>query len=229
MKLNDDILRSALLDAAADEYNDLTEADVSSVVFSKKYLAKRRRFLIDPFKRSSKSSVRIIKFMAQAAVFALVIFSFLFSAKLTQNASATELQRMNKVFKDDLTYSVSEEYTPVYEIGTLTVNYLPDGFTEYKREYKTDFCNVNYINGTKIIDLVCFHTSAYMNISLNSSKYYMEVCEIGGKSAIFHRAHRDGCTNVLMWFSADGEIVFLLDAALSKDEMINIAESVILD
>lgn len=227
MKLNDDILRSALLDAAADEYADLSKTD--PVVFSKKYLSKRRRFLNDPFKNASQSSGRALKFMAQAAVFAIVIFSLLFSAKLTQNASATELQRMHKIFKDDLTYSVTENYTPVYEIGNLTANYLPDGFTEHEREHKTDFCNVNYINGTKIIDLICFHTSAYMNISLNSSKYYIEACEISGESAIFHRAHRDGCTNVLMWFSSDGKTVFLLDAALSKDEMIKIAENVELE
>lgn len=223
MKLNDDILRLALLDAAADEYADIIENSAPPAVFSRKYLKKRSRFLNAPHHN------RAMKILIRAAIIAVVIFALAFSSTFTQSANATDLLHLRKVYKDDLTYSVSREYTPTHEIGIPNVTYLPEGFSRHKTEYKTDFCNVNYTNGSKVIDLVCFHTSAYMNISLNSGKYFIEACEINGEAAVFHRAYREGCTNVLMWFSQDSDTAFLLDAPLSKDEMIKIAESIILE
>ena len=73
-----------------------------------------------------------------------------------------------------------------------------------------------------------FHTSAYMNISMKGGNYNIEPCVVNGSAAIFHRSERIGTSSVLMWFSDDGELVFMLDAALPVDDMVKIAESVIL-
>ena len=71
-----------------------------------------------------------------------------------------------------------------------------------------------------------FHTSAYMNISMEGRNYILEPCTVNGEAAIFHCSEKAGTSSVLMWFSEDGEVVFMLDAALPVEDMVKIAESV---
>lgn len=221
MELNDLILKNALLDAAEEEFADVIDGDVPEVEFSKKYMAKRSRFLKAP------SSVKPWqKFAVQAAVIAFVLFSLMFSAKFTLFAEAIELQRMGKAYKDHLTYIHTQEYTPTADAGDWYISDLPAGFAEYKTDDAGDFCSIHYVNESKLIELMYFHTSAYMNINMEGRHYILEPCTVNGKAAIFHGSERPGTSSVLMWFSDDGELVFMLDAALPMEDMVKIAESV---
>ena len=100
MKLNDELLKNALLDAAEDEFADILDGETPDAAFSNKYLARRRRFLKSP------SGIKPWqKFAVQAAVVVFVLFSLMFSARFTVFAEAKELQRMENAYKDHLTYT----------------------------------------------------------------------------------------------------------------------------
>ena len=236
MELNDLLLRDALLDAAEDEFAHVLDREAPDVKFSKKYIAKRTRFLKAP------SSVKPWqKFAVQAAIVVFVLFSLMVSARFTVFAEAKELQRMEKVYKDHLTYIHTQEYTPTADAGDWYISALPEGFSEHRVDDTGDFCSIHYVNGAKLIELMYFHTSAYMNISMEGRNYTLEPCIVNGEAAIFHNvrstqvdtkaalvdnAVNDVTSSVLMWFSEDGELVFMLDAALPMDDMVKIAESV---
>ncbi|MBQ8831423.1 MAG: DUF4367 domain-containing protein [Oscillospiraceae bacterium] len=238
MELNDLLLKDALLDAAEDEFAHILDGDSPEVAFSNKYLARRRRFLKAP------SGVKPWqKIAVQAAIVVLVLFSLMVSAQFTVFAEAKELQRMEKVYKDHLTYIHTRDYSPTTDAGDWYISALPDGFTELKADDAGDFCSIHYVNGTELIELVYFHTSAYMNISMEGGNYNIEPCTVNGEAAIFHNiestqvntkaalvddAVNDVTSGVLMWFSEDGEMVFMLEAALPMEDMVKIAESVIL-
>ena len=222
MELNDLLIKSALLDAAEDEFANIIDYDVPDVTFSKKYLNKRKRFLNSP------SGIRPWqKFAVQAAILVFVLFSLMVSARFTVFAEAQELQRMKKSYKDHLTYTYTQDYSPTADAGDWYISRLPDGFAEHKIDDSGDFCSIHYVNGSKLIELIYFHTSAYMNIRMNGRTYILEPCEVNGEAAIFHRSDKTGTSSVLLWFSEDGNQVFMLDAALPMEEMIEIAESVI--
>ena len=133
---------------------------------------------------------------------------------------------MGKAYKDHLTYIHTQEYTPTADAGDWYIADLPAGFAEYKTDDAGDFCSIHYVNGSKLIELMYFHTSAYMNINMEGRHYILEPCTVNGKAAIFHGSERPGTSSVLMWFSDDGELVFMLDAALPMEDMVKIAESV---
>ena len=61
---------------------------------------------------------------------------------------------------------------------------------------------------------------------MNTDSYLLETVLINDSPAVFYRAAKEGLSSVVMWFSDDGDIVFMLDAALPDDELIMIAESV---
>ena len=226
MEFNDNIMRDALLDASEEEFSDILDGQDTPVRFSKKYLSRRKRFLNDPVKYISPKNKTWQKHLARAAAVFIVVASLLLSNLFTGTASASEIQMMTKAYKDHLTYNFSQEYTPQVDMGDWYAAYLPDGFSVYKTEDNGDFCSTHYVNGSSLIDFVYFHTSAYLNINLQGGNYMMETCIVNGATAIFHRAEKEGASNVLMWFSESGDMVFLIDAPLPIEEMIKIAENI---
>ena len=226
MSFNDDLLRLALLDAAAEEFSDILDSESPEVQFSDKYLLRRKRFLKNPAAKASSSASRFTNILAKAAIFAVVLFGLITSTQLSMVASANGAISTGKAYKDNLSYSHTADYTPTVDAGYWSAAYLPEGYTEYKCDYAGDFCSVHYLKGSQLIDFVYFHTSAYMNIRMNIGHYLIEPVEVNGQAAIFHKAEKEGMSNVLMWFSEDGDLVFMLDAALPADELVKIAQSV---
>ena len=229
MDFNEYILKKALLDSAEEEFADILDGESPDIRFSKKYILRRKRFLKSPFDYNKPKLKPWQRFAVQAAVIVLVIFSLIVSAKFTVSASASELQLVTKAYKDHLTYTYTNEDTSNTDAGDWYVSYLPEGYSVYRAEDMGDYCSTHYTNGSDFIDFMYFHTSAYLNISLKGGSYQLESCKVNGEPAIFHRSEHKGRSSILMWFSEDGDLVFMLDASLPLDEMIIIAESVVLN
>lgn len=226
MDVNDNILRDALLDAAADEFSDILDNDAPEIIFSARYLSRRKRFLKDPLGLAAPRGAKFKRTLVRAAVFALVFLVLFTSSVFSMEASAQKQHSMTKFYKDHLSYSHSSDTPPTADAGDWYASYLPEGYAETKRDHTGDFCSTHYVNGTKLIDFIYFHTSAYMNIKINTGIFHIEPIEVNGEAAIFHKAEKEGLSNVLMWFSDDGDLVFMLDAALPAEELVKIAESV---
>lgn len=225
MNINDKLLQSALLDAAAEEFDDILSGNDPPVRFSDDYCKRRSRFLKAPLKRTH-NTLSVFKHCAScAAVFVVVLLILFGSSRLSLDASAQCRQGMTKPYKAHLTYSYKGDFSDNICINEYTITHIPAGYTEYTRESASDYCRIVYVNGTKLLNFMYFHTLAYMNIKMDTGDYHLIPTEVNEKPAIFHEAELDGMSNILMWFSDDNSTVFILDAALSRDELITIAES----
>lgn len=107
-------------------------------------------------------------------------------------------------------------FSSVKKVGSLTVNYIPEGFVKY--EEGKDYClyikndrnflvKKSLINGT-----VRFDTEEY-----NSTTIY-----INGIDAIYYKS-TDNHSGIIF---NDGEYIFVVDGNLPKNELVKIAQSI---
>lgn len=104
----------------------------------------------------------------------------------------------------------------------------PEGFTESDFIAQKNMCLRIYENNDQVILLSYMIMSEESAKSVLSSGYYCESVRIGKLFGEFYKAENSDESNELIWFDEKKQIVFQISAFLEKDEMLALAEKIII-
>lgn len=227
----DKLLRSALLDAVARDYETaLTTADGdTTVAFSRRHQQRMKRMLHDPFSYAQRQTApqwrRTLKTIVAAA---LILITVTFSASMLfiPEVRATVVRIVTEWFDTHTSFNFTGGSAEHTGAEYWYPAYLPEGFNEIEFVDMMGDVTVTYENAEGIrLYLDYFPTAQQTALGVdNEQKEYVETL-INGNTAHLFEAEAEGGTNQLLWFSRDETTAFILLSSLDSDELIRIAES----
>ena len=172
-------------------------------------------------KAKHKNRKRLYKQVAcYLAIFVVAGSSFLM---FNQEARATFLYWLRGQYNGYMEYRYTGDGSAEQQEYVLT--YIPEGYYE-KETSQTEGMNItNYQNdmGNQIAFMSSSGTDA---ISLFVTDENAQEVMVGERKGDYYEAEAKDENSVIVWYSEDKTTIFSISAALSKEEMVKVAESV---
>lgn len=120
-------------------------------------------------------------------------------------------------------YVVTSEAKGIDVEHGLTI--LPEGYEESERIERTAYIIIRYKNSNgDIIELICSNGGEEFVFSLTND-YIITQTYVGDYEAEFYLSTSKSFLNAIIWFDTDREIMYILNADLSEEVMVKLAES----
>lgn len=220
--ITDEMLRIAAAEADQAICNSLPRPEECDHQFSPQFERKMRRVL-----RRVHHPVAY-KYLRRAACL-LVAIALVGASWLTVDAEArgaffvwVRHQYENFVEYRFESQAPGEEMTSNFEL-----TWLPAGYeeTEVRSSESTSIRVYGNQEGQKI-SLIYSHGADAVSLFISADHMTTEKVAVGTQQADFYQDTNPENANVLVWQSESGDVIFSISAALPKDELVKIAESI---
>ena len=224
------LLHDALIMAAAERYEAIPDREPA---FGKKYQKKFAKMLKAPFDYARKCQRTLgqqVRRLALVAVLVLAVLTAGIFAVPQTRSIAIDLIR--QWFSDHITFTFSESVDglvlPKYEI-----TYLPAGYELFFEDDTTPELNtvLQYENANKdVLRIDIFVAGEYFSTSIDTEHcdIYDVKLENGIRAQMFEAFDPDWPSN-LVWTSKEGKLFFLIHGKLPPEELLKIANGIVLE
>ena len=172
-------------------------------------------------KAKHKKRKRLYKQVAcYLAIFVVTGSSFLM---LNQEARATFLYWLRGQYNGYMEYRYTGDGSAQQKAYVLT--YIPEGYYE-KEISEMEGMNIAIYHNDLGNQIAFMSSSGTDAISLFISDENAQEVMVGNIKADYYQAEADDENSVIVWYSEDRTTIFSISAALSKEEIVKIAESV---
>ncbi len=172
-------------------------------------------------KAKHKKRKRLYKQVAcYLAIFVVAGSSFLM---LNQEARATFLYWLRGQYTGYMEYRYTGDGSAEQQEYVLT--YIPEGYYE-KETTETEGMNIAIYHNDLGNQIAFMSSSGTDAISLFISDDNAQEVMVGNQKADYYQAEAEDENSVIVWYSEDRATIFSISAALSKEEIIKVAESV---
>ena len=172
-------------------------------------------------KAKHKKRKRLYKQVAcYLAIFVVAGSSFLM---LNQEARATFLYWLRGQYNGYMEYRYTGDGSAQQKAYVLT--YIPEGYYE-KEISEMEGMNIAIYHNDLGNQIAFMSSSGTDAISLFISDENAQEAMVGNIKADYYQAEAEDENSVIVWYSADRATIFSISAALSKEEIIKVAESV---
>ena len=172
-------------------------------------------------KAKHKKRKRLYKQVAcYLAIFVVAGSSFLM---LNQEARATFLYWLRGQYNGYMEYRYTGDGSAQQKAYVLT--YIPEGYYE-KEISEMEGMNIAIYHNDLGNQIAFMSSSGTDAISLFISDENAQEVMVGNIKADYYQAEAEDENSVIVWYSADRATIFSISAALSKEEIIKVAESV---
>ena len=172
-------------------------------------------------KAKHKKRKRLYKQVAcYLAIFVVAGSSFLM---LNQEARATFLYWLRGQYNGYMEYRYTGDGSAQQKAYVLT--YIPEGYYE-KEISEMEGMNIAIYHNDLGNQIAFMSSSGTDAISLFISDENAQEVMVGNIKADYYQAEADDENSVIVWYSEDRTTIFSISAALSKEEIIKVAESV---
>lgn len=172
-------------------------------------------------KAKHKKRKRLYKQVAcYLAIFVVAGSSFLM---LNQEARATFLYWLRGQYTGYMEYRYTGDGSAEQQEYVLT--YIPEGYYE-KETTEMEGMNIAIYHNDLGNQIAFMSSSGTDAISLFISDDNAQEVMVGNQKADYYQAEADDENSVIVWYSEDRTTIFSISAALSKEEIIKVAESV---
>ena len=172
-------------------------------------------------KAKHKKRKRLYKQVAcYLAIFVVAGSSFLM---LNQEARATFLYWLRGQYNGYMEYRYTGDGSAQQKAYVLT--YIPEGYYE-KEISEMEGMNIAIYHNDLGNQIAFMSSSGTDAISLFISDENAQEVMVGNIKADYYQAEAEDENSVIVWYSADRATIFSISAALSKEEMVKVAESV---
>ena len=172
-------------------------------------------------KAKHKKRKRLYKQVAcYLAIFVVAGSSFLM---LNQEARATFLYWLRGQYNGYMEYRYTGDGSAQQKAYVLT--YIPEGYYE-KEISEMEGMNIAIYHNDLGNQIAFMSSSGTDAISLFISDENAQEVMVGNIKADYYQAEADDENSVIVWYSEDRTTIFSISAALSKEEIVKIAESV---
>lgn len=223
-KIFNAILAEALEDCLDDELKKYDEIKFDRTYeFSPQYKKKRRK-IINSVGR--KNRIKKYKHIAVRSVISIAAaFGLVFGVLLTQPEVYAAVQNVirNVFDKYDKYEYVSEELTVENFDDSFRLGYVPDGYLLSDGSYSPAYVSLTYTNENNEI-LFIYGIADSLTASYDNEHNSFETFSADGIEYYYYKSNDKDFYSTLLWY--ENGYVFSLDAQLSKDEFIKIAENI---
>ena len=172
-------------------------------------------------KAKHKKRKRLYKQVAcYLAIFVVAGSSFLM---LNQEARATFLYWLRGQYNGYMEYRYTGDGSAQQKAYVLT--YIPEGYYE-KEISEMEGMNITIYNNDMGNQIAFMSSSGTDAISLFISDDNAQEVMVGNQKADYYQAEAEDENSVIVWYSENRATIFSISAALSKEEIVKIAESV---
>lgn len=172
-------------------------------------------------KAKHKKRKRLYKQVAcYLAIFVVTGSSFLI---FNQEARATFLYWLRGQYNGYMEYRYTGDGSAEQQEYVLT--YIPEGYYE-KETTEMEGMNIAIYHNDLGNQIAFMSSSGTDAISLFISDENAQEVTVGNIKADYYQAEADDENSVIVWYSEDRTTIFSISAALSKEEIVKIAESV---
>lgn len=172
-------------------------------------------------KAKHKKRKRLYKQVAcYLAIFVVAGSSFLM---LNQEARATFLYWLRGQYTGYMEYRYTGDGSAEQQEYVLT--YIPEGYYE-KETTEMEGMNIAIYHNDLGNQIAFMSSSGTDAISLFISDDNAQEVMVGNQKADYYQAEAEDENSVIVWYSEDRATIFSISAALSKEEIIKVAESV---
>lgn len=223
--ITDKMMTAAAEDLYQAILNSLPDESECIYQFSERFESKMKHLI-----RRTKHPVRH-KILQRAASIALVIFlGFITLLAVSPTVRAAVFGWVKEQYENFATYYYDGDLqdTPdpmMYELG-----YLPAGFEEVHRNVSPSETSIYYADSVSgnVMSFTYTHEHGANTYNVKKENTTMEKVYINGHSGDFY-LHTDSAeSNVLVWFDNDTNTLFRITAFMTKDEIMQLAEMVVI-
>lgn len=223
-KIFNAILAEALEDCLDDELKKYDEIKFSRThEFSPQYKKKRRK-IINSVGR--KNRIKKYKHIAVRSIISIAAaFGLVFGVLLTQPEVYAAVQNVirNVFDKYDKYEYVSEELTVENFDDSFRLGYVPDGYFLSDGFYSPAYVRLTYTNENDEI-LFVYGIADSLTSSYDNEHNSFETFSANGIEYYYYKSNDEDFYSTLLWY--ENGYVFSLDAHLSKEEFVKIAENI---
>lgn len=227
----DELMKRLLMDAIKNEY-DFTEEEVTYFNPSPKYKRQMTAMLNNPQKWINKySKPAWKKVLQQIAVFFLIVSLGLGGLMLASpTVRATVVRWVVEWYETHITYRYSGE-TIENEMPQYIITDLPDGYVEENTQKITweNYVRSTYVNketnGIMYFDYVYMQQGSEWDYDVEDVQC-IPVTVNGMEGQLFAVDDWEEKWNTITWIDSENNIQFSVDANLSQNDILHIAESV---
>lgn len=229
----DKMLRSALMDAARAEWEQVMEEPQAEPEFSARYLRERKRLLKDPFGYAKRKSRPMWKKVLQTAASIVLVAGIGLGGVLavSPEARAWVVWRMSVAQGEDFAvFTKPEHMDGLLDASRFQPTYIPDGFEMVWEDRAPDaWLKLDYEDGAgNYIDYRAVSLSSSVDFSFHLDNEHSDSFEISvnGLPATLMVANTEGYSSYLVWMDGEAGVAYCITATLDREELIQIAESV---
>ena len=216
--ITEEILKQAAKEAGNIITDSLQTQEEYSHEFSKAFESNMENILQ---KAKGKKRKRLYKQVAcYIAIFVVAGSSFLMFNK---EARATFLYWLRGQYNGYMEYRYTGDGSAEQQEYVLT--YIPEGYYE-KETTEMEGMNIAIYHNDIGNQIAFMSSSGTDAISLFISDENAQEVMVGNIKADYYQAEADDENSVIVWYSEDRTTIFSISAALSKEEIVKIAESV---
>ena len=222
------LMRELLLTAAAEEYQALPE---TAPQITPAYRKKFARMQADPFGYAAGLAEprRRWQWAAVAAVLLLaVIGGAIFAIPQTRTIA---INMLTKFYQENITIRFNNE--AAITLPEIALNYIPAGYELTYESAADDTISREWEYRDEdghILDISIFVTCHNFTYSIDNEHSKQEYITMSsGVEGLLLRSDTPGWPSYLLWNSPDGQLFFSIIGHLSEEELLNIADGIVLD
>lgn len=233
MNTNFDIdaaMRDLLLLAAAEELRATPAADPQ---VTPAYQKKFAQMQADPFGYAKRLNRPFKRRLQRAAIAAVLLLAVIFGTIMAIPQTRTIAINILTQWYDKYIAFIFVGETDNITLPDIEINYLPEG---YELVYASDISDEvrkvleyrDMDNHILSINIFTAHNRSSFNIDSEHRKLEYVKMNNGLEGQLF-KADDEDLLSYLLWSSPDGQIFFSIGGSLPEDELLNIADGIVMD
>lgn len=220
------LMRRVLLDAAAE--NESKIGHEQEFHASNQYQREIQKMLRDPLSWAKRRSLPVWKRTVQrvAAVFLAVFIGLGGAMVISPTVRAAVINWITEWYETHIVYRYSGEDIQG-EMPQYGITALPDGYQETSRDVGPASVSIVYEN--EDYDLICLDYTFMQEGAANvivTDGFQMEEISVNGCDGTLYILNDPQNMSTLTWINPEANVQFTLNASLSKNDILHIAESV---
>lgn len=223
-KIFDLVLAEALEECLDKELKEFDEIKLDEPHEFSKEFEKKMRKIINSIGKKDRVK-KYVSFGRKAIVTAAAVLGIIFGGLLTQPEVYASVQNVirNVFDKYDKYEYVGESLTVDNFDDSFRLGYVPDGYSLSNGAYSPVYVVLTYTNENEIIEF-SYGIADGLTASYDNEHNFFDTFTAGEIEYYYYNSNDENFYSSLVWY--DGGYSFGLNAHLSKDELVKIAENI---
>ena len=227
----DALMKRVLVDSMKLDLEADTDDHPAAFVPSTQHQRQIKAMLKDPLNWSRKKARPVWKMVAQKVAIVLLVISVGFGTIMV--ASPTARAAFERWIREWYETHINFRYAGEDTSGILPryrISALPEGYFEYEREERAGLTHIIYKNDNK--DRIrLFYVYMQQGAAIDFVTEGMEILPItvNGMAGELYLSKDLNTENTIVWIDEKANLQFVVDASFGRDDILRIAESVLLE